>query len=175
MTEQDICFCYHDSPIGALLLSGSQGCIHALTFPQEGEPAQADARWRKDTDAFAEVRRELDAYFEKTLQRFTVPHLLKGSPFQLAVWRALCAIPYGSVTSYGDIAARVGKPKGAQAIGMANHANPLPIIVPCHRVIGADGSLVGFGGGLELKTWLLAHEGITTGNICSPGQLGFEF
>ncbi len=175
MTEQDICFCYHDSPIGALLLSGSQGCIHALTFPQEGEPALADARWRKDTDAFAEVRRELDAYFEKTLQRFTVPHLLKGSPFQLAVWRALCAIPYGSVTSYGDIAARVGKPKGAQAIGMANHANPLPIIVPCHRVIGADGSLVGFGGGLELKTWLLAHEGITPGNICSPGQLGFKF
>ena len=175
MNANEIQFCYHESPIGPLLLSGMEDCLHALSFPVDGEATPADIAWRENPDSFADARRELDAYFEKKLERFTVSYLLRGSQFQLSVWRALSSIPYGSVVSYGEIAKRVGKPKGAQAVGMANHANPLPIIIPCHRVIGADGSMVGFGGGIDLKLWLLSHEGITPGQICSPGQLGFAF
>nr|WP_321455145.1 methylated-DNA--[protein]-cysteine S-methyltransferase [uncultured Cohaesibacter sp.] len=175
MNEQRLHFCYHDSPIGPLLLQGNKRCLSGLIFPKGNDKAPANASWLEHPDDFSQTRRELDAYFAKRLERFTVPYSLTGSAFQLAVWRALCSIPYGSVTSYGDIAQKVGKPKGAQAVGMANHANPLPIIIPCHRVIGKDGSMVGFGGGLDLKRWLLEHEGITPGPICSAGQLGFDF
>ena len=120
---------------------------------------------------------KLDAYFEKKLERFTISYLLRGSQFQLSVWRALSSIPYGSFVSYGEIAKRVGKPKGAQAVGMANHANSLADHPsPAIGVIGADGSMVGFGGGIDLKRWLLTHEGISLGQtISGPGQLGFEF
>ena len=175
MSETNLHFCYHDSPIGPLLLYGESGCLYGLQFPLEGEPAAPESGWDAQRDSFSAAQRELDAYFDKTLERFTVPYSLTGTAFQLSVWRALGSIPYGSVVSYGEIASRVGKPKGAQAVGMANHTNPLPIIIPCHRVIGADGSMVGFGGGLDLKRWLLNHEGITAGAICSPGQLGFDF
>nr|WP_320144250.1 methylated-DNA--[protein]-cysteine S-methyltransferase [uncultured Cohaesibacter sp.] len=176
MNADEIQFCYHESPIGPLLLSGIEDCLYALSFPVDGEGLPADSMWRENPASFANARRELDAYFEKKLERFTISYLLRGSQFQLSVWRALSSIPYGSFVSYGEIAKRVGKPKGAQAVGMANHANPLPIIIPCHRVIGADGSMVGFGGGIDLKRWLLTHEGITLGQTTSsPGQLGFAF
>ncbi len=175
MSEKTIQFCYYESPIGPLLLIGSDRCLHAVSFPLDGQAIPAESLWRENLASFDEVRRELDAYFDGKLERFTVPYLLKGSSFQLSVWRMLCTIPYGSVMSYGEVARRVGKPKGAQAVGMANHANPLPIIIPCHRVIGADGSMVGFAGGLEIKRWLLAHEGITPDQINHPGQMGFDF
>ncbi|WP_316862305.1 methylated-DNA--[protein]-cysteine S-methyltransferase [uncultured Cohaesibacter sp.] len=168
-------FCYHESPIGPLLLSEANGRLLSLTFTKEGKKAKPGTDWIRNDASFDAVRSELDGYFGGSLRRFTVRFDLQGSPFQLAVWKALQTIPFGSVRSYGDIARMVGKPLGAQAVGMANHVNPIPIIVPCHRVIGADGSLVGFGGGLETKIWLLEHEGISPSQVHSPDQLGFSF
>ncbi len=102
----------------------------------------------------------VEEYFAKTRTSFDDLALApEGSDFQLAVWRELSKIPYGTTCSYGEIAKRVGRPEGAQAVGHANNQNPIGVIVPCHRVIGADGSMVGFGGGVEMKTWLLRHEG----------------
>jgi len=103
---------------------------------------------------------ELNAYFGGHRELFTMPLDLRGTKFQLAVWQALLAIPYGQVCSYGDIAAAVQRPRAVRAVGRANGANPVPIVVPCHRVIGKDGTLTGYGGGLPLKEWLLAIEGV---------------
>lgn len=106
---------------------------------------------------------QLTAYFEGSLHRFSVPLDLRGTPFQLEVWQALQAIPYGEVRSYGDIARAIGRPRAVRAVGMANHDNPVPIIVPCHRVIGSNRTLTGYGGGLELKERLLQLEGVLLG------------
>ena len=101
---------------------------------------------------------QLDAYFNGKLQQFTVPFELQGTAFQKTVWEALCTIPYGTVVSYQDIAIAIGNPKAVRAVGMANNKNPISIIIPCHRVIGKQGSLTGYAGGLDKKQWLLSHE-----------------
>jgi methylated-DNA-[protein]-cysteine S-methyltransferase len=114
--------------------------------------------WKRDDAALSEARAQLQAYFAGELRGFELPLAAEGTPFQQRVWRALCDIPYGETISYGELARRIGQPAAARAVGLANGQNPIAIVVPCHRVIGANGSLTGYGGGLERKRWLLAHE-----------------
>lgn len=115
-----------------------------------------------DTAGMAEARAQLNAYFDGDRQEFDVPLDLRGTPFQCAVWEAVLQVPYGETTTYGEIARRIGKPGMARPVGSANGANPIPIIVPCHRIIGSNGNLTGYGGGLDLKRALLKLEGVPT-------------
>jgi len=147
------------SPVGTLLLAGDAETLRRVHFQAGPRPLRPPAGWRQDAAPFAAVLTQLAEYFSGTRRAFELPLAPAGTPFQLAVWQALRAIPYGKTVSYGAVAQRLGLTGGARAVGLANGANPLPIIVPCHRVIGADGSLTGFGGGLDIKRWLLALEG----------------
>lgn len=113
---------------------------------------------RRDDGPFRAAREQLEAYFAGELEEFTLELAPAGTPFQQRVWRALLEIPFGTTESYGALARRIGLPQAARAVGLANGRNPISIVIPCHRVIGADGSLTGYGGGLERKRWLLAHE-----------------
>ena len=147
-----------DSPVGPLLVAGDAERLQMISFPSERRTGQPQAGWRRDESRFAEAFRQLDAYFAGELTQFDLPLRLAGTAFQNTVWTALCNIPFGETISYGALAARIGRPTAGRAVGAANGANPLPIVVPCHRVIGADKSLTGFGGGIETKRFLLAHE-----------------
>jgi len=147
-----------ESPIGELLAVGDGQALHGL-YMQEGRTAIAvRADWEPAHDAFGEVRAQLADYFGGRLTGFDLPLAMHGSPFQLRVWRALVEIPYGETISYGELARRIGRPADPRAVGQANGRNPIAVIVPCHRVIGADGSLTGYGGGLERKRQLLELE-----------------
>lgn len=152
-------FLFHPTPIGDLLIAGDGESLSLIGFPQGKGRREPYPDWTEDSTAFAAVRQQLDAYFGGTLRRFDIPLAPRGTEFQLAVWEALTHIPYGETITYGDLAIRIGNPTAVRAVGAANGANPIPIVVPCHRVIGADGSLTGFGGGLDTKRWLLRHEG----------------
>jgi methylated-DNA-[protein]-cysteine S-methyltransferase len=114
--------------------------------------------WTRDDGALAALRTQLQEYFDGERTEFDLPLAPEGTSFQRKVWNALCEIPYGKTMSYGELARHIGQPGAARAVGLANGSNPLPIVVPCHRVIGADGSLTGFGGGIGRKRWLLSHE-----------------
>jgi methylated-DNA-[protein]-cysteine S-methyltransferase len=151
-------YTYIDSPIGALLVTRDEGGLTGLDLPEARHPRQIQDDWKHDDPGFDDVRAELGEYFAGTRQRFDLPLNAGGNTFQQSVWQALTEIPYGETTSYGKVAASIGHPDGARAVGLANGQNPVPIIVPCHRVIGADGSLTGYGGGLPTKRWLLDHE-----------------
>ncbi len=141
-----------DSPIGKLTLTADDQAITRLDFGAVAkEPVQ-------ETPLLKEAQRQLDAYFRGELHTFTVPLRPSGTPFQQQVWQALQGIPYGQTTSYGALAAHIGNPKAMRAVGMANNRNPLSILIPCHRVVGKNGSLVGYGGGLPIKEHLLALE-----------------
>ena len=152
-------FAYLDTPIGALLLAGPGSALAMLDFPEGKRPQHATTGWTRDDLAFADARRQLQEYFAGRRQLFDLELAPQGTPFQLQVWNALRAIPFGSTCSYGAIARAIGQPSASRAVGAANGRNPLPIIVPCHRVIGSDGSLTGFGGGLPAKVFLLRLEG----------------
>ncbi len=146
------------SPIGELLLVGD-GCTLSGLHMQEGrKPKRIAPGWTESAAPFADVRAQLEEYFAGERTAFDVRLAPAGAPFELAVWRALEGIPYGETVSYGEIARRVGQPSAARAVGTANGRNPIAVIVPCHRVIGADGSLTGYGGGLERKRLLLELE-----------------
>jgi methylated-DNA-[protein]-cysteine S-methyltransferase len=147
-----------DSPIGPLLLSASQGALTGVQMHNQRHFRELPVDAVRDDAWFADVVAQLDAYFSGDLREFDVPLNLLGTDFQRRVWAQLQAIPYGETISYGELAARVGNANASRAVGLANGKNPVSIIVPCHRVIGADGSLTGYGGGLDRKTWLLAHE-----------------
>ncbi len=153
-----------DTPIGRLRLAASDAGLAAILFPNQEDVSFP----RRDGSASANAHLEksmkaLDRYFEGKKKDFSDLTLAaSGTAFQLSVWRALAQIPFGETRSYADIARAIGNPKGMRAVGLANGKNPIPIIVPCHRVIGADGSLTGFGGGLPTKKWLLEFEGIAT-------------
>lgn len=154
----DVLYTYLESPIGPLLLAGDGLRLSKVGLPNgKGRVAPHDD-WRRDDEQFFETRAQLTAYFAGELRTFDLQLTPTGSPFQLSVWRALGTIPFGATVSYGEIANRIGRPSASRAVGAANGANPIPIIVPCHRVIGASGALTGFGGGIETKRWLLAHE-----------------
>ncbi len=143
------------SPIGDLRLYSDGRHIVKIGFPQEeDEPAEAG-----NDEALEACARQLAEYFRGARHRFELPLAPRGTDFQQMVWRALAAIPYGQTRSYGEIARAIGRPRAVRAVGAANGRNPLPIVVPCHRVIGSDGSLTGFAGGLAAKTCLLELEG----------------
>ncbi len=144
-----------DSPVGPLLLSGEADVLTGLGFKRGRVPAG----WMRDDDRFATERAQLGEYFAGERTSFDFPMRLDGATFERSVWRALEEIPYGTTTTYGEIAARIGKPGHARAVGAANGRNPIAIVVPCHRVIGAGGKLTGYGGGLERKRELLVLEG----------------
>jgi len=156
--DRTLSYAYYDSPVGPLLVAGDASAIHLIAFPSGSRKQEPKAHWRRDDRPFGALFRQLDAYFAGTLTRFDLPLHFAGTDFQNNVWAALCDIPYGETISYGALAARIGNPKASRAVGSANGANPLPIVVPCHRVIGSDRSLTGFGGGLDTKRFLLAHE-----------------
>jgi methylated-DNA-[protein]-cysteine S-methyltransferase len=143
-----------DSPIGELQLVGDGRSLTRLAMSPRSAPAGAS----HDPESFGEVEAQLDAYFAGELTEFDVPLAPAGSGFQLAVWEALTRIPYGETASYGEIAAEVGRPDAVRAVGSTNGRNPIAVIIPCHRVIGADGTLVGYGGGLPRKRLLLELE-----------------
>jgi len=147
-----------ESPVGALLLASDGHGLSLLSFVVGKWPVLPHPDWNRDEAPFVEVRRQLRAYFGGELTRFDVPLALQGTPFQIRVWQALCAIPYGATISYGELAKQIDQPKAVRAVGLANGANPIAIIVPCHRVIGSNGKLTGYGGGLPLKERLLALE-----------------
>lgn len=147
------------SPVGSLTLVAQDGALTAIQFGRHTAAPYAEGATRDDGDAtLAEARRQLSAYFAGERTDFSLPLAPRGTPFQRRVWTALERIPYGETVSYGDIAAAIGARGSARAVGAANGANPLPIVVPCHRVVGADGSLTGYGGGMERKKRLLALE-----------------
>ena len=151
-------YTWYESPIGPLLLAGSESGLQLVSF-SEGRRARAvNPEWREDSSAFAQVMEQLHSYFAGKRTSFELPLVLTGTEFQNQVWTSLQTIPYGETISYKELAQRVGKPKAVRAVGAANGANPIPIIIPCHRVIGNDGSLTGFGGGLPLKKKLLQLE-----------------
>lgn len=153
MTNQILC----QSPLGPLTLTASENALLSLDF--------GDTRTSGDTPSpiLEQAVRELAEYFAGTRKDFTIPLSPAGTPFQQKVWAALLTIPYGRTASYGEIAAKINKPGGAVAVGQANSRNPIPILIPCHRVIGADGKLVGYTGGMHIKEALLAIEGISCG------------
>lgn len=146
------------SPIGNLLLVGRPGVLTGLYVADHDRCPGVAPGWVENDDAFTDVRGQLVEYFEGTRHTFDVHTEPAGSPFQRQVWRALLDIPYGHTASYGDVARRLGRPTAARAIGAANGRNPISIVVPCHRVIGANGTLTGYGWGNERKAWLLDHE-----------------
>ncbi len=150
-----------DSPIGRLLLCSDGTVLTGLHMDVADCPVPGEA-WTEDAGAgpLPEVARQLDQYFAGQRREFDLPLRLHGTPFQRRVWQALVEIPYGVTWSYGELARRIDQPSASRAVGLANGRNPISILVPCHRVIGADGTLTGYGGGLERKQWLLAHEGL---------------
>jgi methylated-DNA-[protein]-cysteine S-methyltransferase len=147
-----------ESPVGPLLLAGDADALRLVSFESSKHAAPPQADWKQDNALFAEVIRQLQAYFRGELREFDVPLALEGTEFQRRVWGALRGIPYGETISYLQLAERIGNPKAVRAVGLANGSNPIPIIVPCHRVIGSDGSLTGFGGGISTKKKLLELE-----------------
>lgn len=152
-------FVWSDAPFGTLTLTDCNGYLTAIQWgTRSGATEMA-------TPLLWETVCQLSAYFKGRLQRFDLPLAPAGTPFQQQVWRALQEIPYGETVTYADIAVRIGRPLAVRAVGMANHRNPLPIVVPCHRVIGKNGSLTGYAGGLELKSSLLNMEAAFSGKI----------
>ncbi len=148
----------YSSPIGPLTLAAdAQGLRHVM-FPQGSRCFEAPEHWQSNAQHFTAVMAQLDEYFAGTRTSFNVKLSPQGTDFQRSVWLALLQVEYAKTTSYGDVARIIGKPKASRAVGAANGANPIPIIIPCHRIIGASGKLTGFGGGLPTKQWLLAHE-----------------
>jgi methylated-DNA-[protein]-cysteine S-methyltransferase len=154
-----------DSPVGPLLLVARDGALAELLMtpfavPDDVPESEADAA------VLDAAERQLDEYFDGRLTAFDLPLALDGTSFQQRVWEELCRIPFGERVSYGELARRLGRPGSARAVGLANGRNPVSIIVPCHRVVGSDGRLTGYGGGLDRKAWLLDHEARR-----GPGQL----
>jgi methylated-DNA-[protein]-cysteine S-methyltransferase len=164
MTEPLSCLTV-DSPVGPLVIAARDGRLAGLRLPDVGDDGRTTAAplqgWQPVAAAagvLADATEQLDAYFTGELTAFDLPLDLQGTDFQRRVWAALQQIPYGTTAGYGELARELGSPGASRAVGLANGRNPVAIVVPCHRVIGADGTLTGFGGGLPCKRWLLDHE-----------------
>lgn len=159
-------FYYVDSPIGRLMLTSDGTALTGLYMNlyrnKPTKPLTPGDDWLQNgtIDPLPAAAQQLQEYFSGARREFDLPLKMQGTEFQQRVWRELCTIPFGETRSYGQLAKRLGNPNGSRAVGLANGRNPIAIIVPCHRVIGADGSLTGFGGGIERKEWLLSHEGL---------------
>lgn len=160
--------CTVGCPLGELLLVASEhGLVQVFLPSSKGVPGTTDVRHDPTAHCLPEARSQLHGYFTGELTAFDLPLDLTGSPFQLSVWQALTSIPYGTTSTYGEVAAAVGADPAvaSRAVGLANGANPVAIVVPCHRVVGANGDLVGYAGGLHAKRWLLDHEARTVGAL----------
>jgi methylated-DNA-[protein]-cysteine S-methyltransferase len=164
-------FGYIDSPLGALLATGDAGGLTGLFLPTGRHGTRPEPGGNRDDDAFAAVAEQLTEYFAGTRTDFDLALNPKGTTFQLQCWAALREIPFGETRTYGEQAVRIGNHNAVRAVGLANGQNPISIIVPCHRVIGANGSLTGYGGGIEAKQWLLNHEALHAGLFASPRLL----
>jgi methylated-DNA-[protein]-cysteine S-methyltransferase len=151
-------YTYAASPIGQLLLAGSADALQVIGFPHGDKARRADIGWERYGEPFKKTARQLNEYFAGERREFELELAPEGTKFQVEVLEALRGIPYGETRTYRDIAVAVGRPKAVRAVGNANGRNPLPIVIPCHRVIGSDGSLTGFGGGIEAKRYLLDLE-----------------
>ena len=151
-------YCYMQTLVGKLMLAGDANGLRRVNFQDGPHPAKPQPGWQEDEKPFRKVMVQLQEYFSGERHSFDLPLVPEGTEFQLKVWRALRTIPYGETWSYGELARRIKQPKAPRAVGAANGQNPIPIIVPCHRVIGANGSLTGFGGGLKIKQQLLELE-----------------
>jgi methylated-DNA-[protein]-cysteine S-methyltransferase len=147
-----------DTPLGAFLLAGDGSTLVQANLPGGWSRSDVPSEWTHRVGSLDPAVKQLAEYFEGTRQVFDLTFAPSGTPFQLAVWRALTTIPYAETASYKQIAFVVGTERASRAVGMANNRNPIALFIPCHRVIGADGSLTGYGGGLEMKSWLLDHE-----------------
>lgn len=147
-----------ESPIGEITLTSLDGVLTGVHMHEQRHRPSLPPGCSRDDGSLTQVVAQLDSYFSGELTDFELPMAMAGTEFQRRVWSALCEIPYGETISYGELARWVGNPKASRAVGLANGRNPIAIVVPCHRVIGADGSLTGYGGGLERKVWLLEHE-----------------
>ncbi len=147
-----------ESPVGPLLLAGDERGLCQLRFVAGRRKTVVPREWTREDAPFRDAVRQLRAYFAGELKKFDLTLAPEGTPFQLCVWEKLREIPYGETISYGELARRIGRPQAARAVGLANGANPIAIIIPCHRVIGANGTLTGYGGGLPIKKKLLALE-----------------
>lgn len=145
-----------ESPIGDLLLTSDGERLAGVQM----SPFSPDASWTRSPDTLREAAAQLDAYFAGDLEKFDLKLTTTGTPFQNRVWHALADIPYGATISYGELARWIGNPRAVRAVGRANGANPIAIVLPCHRVIGSNGTLTGYGGGLDRKAKLLALEGL---------------
>lgn len=167
MKEKTTHYATTDSPIGELLLLGDGSAVHSVLMNGDGAFDARKVNLKKDQAAYAGAIDQLAQYFAGERSSFDLDLQPTGTDFQQAVWAALREIPFGETRSYGQIAAAVGRPKAARAVGSANNRNPIAVIVPCHRVIGSGGALVGYAGGLERKTWLLAHEAERSANSSS--------
>lgn len=154
-------YCYIRTPLGEILAVQGEKGLEQLLFPINGIKVSPDPEWIEDFVCLKQVSDEINAYFNKELTTFSVDIYPKGTPFQQSVWRALGTISFGTVVSYKYVAELIGNPKACRAVGGAVGKNPIPIIIPCHRVIGSDGSLTGFSGGLDIKRYLLNLEGKT--------------
>ena len=151
-------YCYTTTPIGDLLLAGDESGLGLIGFPKGKMRRDPEPDWIFNEKPFVETRKQLDEYFAGERKEFDLPLNLSGTDFQVQVLEELQRIPYGETTSYGAIAKRIGRPRAMRAVGAANGRNPIPIIIPCHRVIGSSGDLTGFGGGLDTKAALLRLE-----------------
>jgi methylated-DNA-[protein]-cysteine S-methyltransferase len=153
-----------DSPLGVLTLTAADGFLTGMAMDGQKHAPRPHPEATHDDGWFTEVTGQLDAYFAGTLTQFEVPIRLEGTDFQRRVWAQLQEIPYGETISYGELARRLGNPGASRAVGLANGRNPIAVIIPCHRVIGANGTLTGYGGGLDRKVWLLDHEAVNRAN-----------
>jgi methylated-DNA-[protein]-cysteine S-methyltransferase len=155
---ETVCYTHLESPVGKLLLASGEQGLQLISFPDGRHAKQPEPGWREERKPLEPVIAELRAYFAGELHDFDLVLDPQGTPFQLSVWKRLTEIPYGETISYGELARRIGNPNASRAVGLANGTNPIPIVIPCHRVIGSNGKLTGYGGGLETKERLLALE-----------------
>jgi len=160
MPKSVLAYTYLPSPIGPLLLAGDGTALHFLSFSTGSKAFGHQSHWIEDRAPLAEPIRQLNAYFAGEIKQFDLILQPTGTDFQCQVWRKLADIPFGETRTYGWLAKQLGRPTASRAVGAANGANPIPIILPCHRVIGSTGALTGFGGGIETKRFLLSHEGL---------------
>jgi methylated-DNA-[protein]-cysteine S-methyltransferase len=159
MTLDSKYYTYMDSPFGTILIARNSVGLSHISFQEDPNRKSPEAEgWRFDQEAFKETLAQLGAYFKSDLYHFDLPLAPEGTPFQLQVWQALQMIPYGETISYAELANKIGRPHAARAVGAANSKNPVPIVIPCHRVIGSNGLLTGYAGGIHLKEALLSLE-----------------
>ena len=156
--DLEILYTIVESPLGEIFLARNDEGLTCISFQEGTRALRPEVHWRKANDAFNEERIQLAEYFNGALFEFDLALAPEGTPFQREAWRALHSIPYGETATYGEQARRIGRPSASRAVGAANGQNPLPIVIPCHRVVGANGKLTGYGGGLRFKEALLALE-----------------